>query len=62
MPRNDIVLYACGPDAAGSSETPWEFEKWVESRNPDMTSAWRDNAQKPRSALWYTGASSRSRA
>ena len=29
-----MVLYACGPDAAGSSVTPWELLKARESRKP----------------------------
>ena len=37
--RNDIVLWAWGPDANLSRLTPWLLEKFVESRNAAMTSA-----------------------
>ncbi len=62
MARNDMLLWAWGPDAAGSSDTPWDEESTVESRKPSRTSAWRDRAQNPCSSLRYTGASARSRA
>ena len=60
--RNDIVRCAFGPDAAGSRDTPCADENRTLSRKPSTTSAWRDRAQNPPSALRYTGASSRSRA
>ena len=49
--RNDIVLWAWGPDAAGSSDTPWAEEKRTLSRKPSTTSAWRDSAQKSAASL-----------
>ena len=61
MARNDIVRWAWGPEADGSSDTPWADEKRTLSRNPSTTSAWRDSAQNPPSSLRYTGASSRRR-
>ncbi len=36
--RNDIVLDACGPRDAGSSETPYLLESVVLLRNPCSTS------------------------
>ncbi len=51
MPRNDMVLWACGPDADGSSDTPCELDRRSKSRNPSITSACLDSAQKPSSSL-----------
>ena len=47
MARNDMVLWACGPEAALSRLTPWELENRAESRNAALTSPWRDRAQNP---------------
>ncbi|GAA4370399.1 hypothetical protein GCM10023088_21670 [Actinomadura verrucosospora] len=49
--RNDIVRGAWGPQALGSTETPWELEKVAWSRKAADTSACRDSAQKPISSL-----------
>ena len=49
------------PREIGSSETPSRLDSVVLLRKPASTSACRDNAQKPSSSLWYSGASSRSR-
>jgi hypothetical protein len=57
-----MVLWACGPDASLSSDTPSADENRALSRNPADTSACRDSAQKPSSSLRYSGASVRSRA
>ncbi len=59
--KNDMVLEACGPRDAGSSETPSRLDSVVLLRKPWCTSWCRDSAQKPSSSLWYSGASSRSR-
>ena len=43
MARNDMVLAACGPRDAGSSETPNLLDSVVLLRNPWCTSACRDS-------------------
>ncbi|SLH18251.1 Uncharacterised protein [Mycobacteroides abscessus subsp. abscessus] len=50
--RNDMVRCACGPQAAGSSETPLALESRVASRKAAVTSACLDSAQKSSSGLW----------
>ncbi len=57
-----MVRWACGPQAAGSSETPFALENRPGSRNAAVTSACRDSAQKSCSSFRYSGASARSRA
>ena len=50
--RKDMVLYACGPYAAGSRETPIAFEKTSGARNASRTSECLLRAQNPSSGLW----------
>ena len=51
-----MVLEACGPLDAGSSETPKRLDNVVLLRKPWCTSACRESAQKPSSSLRYSGA------
>ena len=60
--RNDMNLWASGPKALGSSETPLALEKPSRLRKAASTSSWRESAQKSSSSLRYTGASARIRA
>ncbi len=46
-----MVLEACGPREAGSSETPYLLDSVVLLRNPWMTSECRDSAQNLSSSL-----------
>ena len=60
--RKDMNLWASGPKALGSSETPWALENPSTLRKAARTSSWRERAQKSSSSFRYTGASARSRA
>ncbi len=55
-------LWASGPKALGSSDTPWALENPSRLRKAASTSSCRDRAQKSSSSLRYTGASARIRA
>ena len=49
--RKDMNLWASGPKALGSRETPYELEKASTLRKAASTSAWRDRAKKSSSSL-----------